>query len=72
MYEFELFLTRSYLHEEFVEEAPQPKRKTTDSVYPSKDKKTENAVKADSALEIEEEKSSSKFTVEKFYWNEKL
>lgn len=55
------FLTRSYLHEEFVEEAPQPKRKTTDPVYPPKDKKTENAVKTDTAMEIEEEKNSSKF-----------
>lgn len=56
-----MFLSYSYLHEEFVEEAPQPKRKTIEPANPPKDKKTENVVKADSAMDTEEEKTLRKF-----------
>ncbi|KAG4066937.1 hypothetical protein HA402_007685 [Bradysia odoriphaga] len=51
---------KRYLHEEFVEEPPQPKRKTIEPNFPPKDKRTENAVKADSAMEVEEDKNSTK------------
>lgn len=46
-----------------MEEQPQQKRKTIDPVYPPKDKKNEIAAKTDAAMDIEEDKNSSKFGV---------
>ncbi|XP_037046676.1 PC4 and SFRS1-interacting protein isoform X5 [Bradysia coprophila] len=49
---------KRYLHEEFVEEPPQPKRKTIEPNFPPKDKRPENTVKVDSSMEVEEDKNS--------------
>lgn len=52
----------SRFHDE-EEDGPQQKRKTIDPVYPPKDKKNEIAAKTDAAMELEEDKNSSKFGV---------
>lgn len=60
-------VNRSYLHEDFVDEALPPKRKTIDPAYPPKDKRIENSAKTDSAMEIEVEKNDSKFEANFFF-----
>lgn len=50
-----------------MEEQPQPKRKTIEPNFTPKDKRPENAVKADSAEEVKEDKNSSKLCSTSLY-----
>lgn len=59
----------SRFHDEEEDGPQQQKRKTIDPVYPPKEKKNEIASKIDAAMEIEEDKNSSKFGVPIYSFN---